>query len=133
MVNHRGENAVGFGHGIDRERYARLVREGREIAPGHVNCVTLMTDYKVAMWNPWPLWKLLGQSSSVLFVVPGKDNMSYPELQTKHFNELGGVGCKKKKIDVELAGHEDILGDNHRDVVVSGVTAFIKEVLDVTV
>jgi hypothetical protein len=49
VSNERGQNAVGFGHGIDKDRYGKLVRERREISPGHVNRVTLNTYYKVAM------------------------------------------------------------------------------------
>lgn len=138
VVNERGESPVGFGHGIDRERYARLVGQGREIAPGHENRVTLMTYYKLAMWTPWPLWRCLaygdgkGGTRGVMFVIPEKDTMSYPELQRKHYDDLleSGTGFRKTKIEVAAAGHEDVLGEEHLEIIVVGITGFIRAVLD---
>ncbi|KAK7912260.1 hypothetical protein PG985_014741 [Apiospora marii] len=130
MVNEHGDNAVGFGHGIDREKYAQFLRSGRSIAPGHVNRVTLMSYYKICMWQPWPLWKLLGLDQGVLLVIPGNDQMSYPELQRKQYDELGGgCDCKKRSVEVESAGHEDILGEDHLGLVVDNVVTFMQDAL----
>jgi hypothetical protein len=137
VVDARGENPVGFGHGIDRDRYARLVGMGREIAPGHENRVTLMTYYRLAMWTPWPLWKCLGWGNGkggkrgVVFVVPENDAMSYPELQRKHYADLpeDGVGFRKAKIEVAGAGHEDVLGEEHLGMIVKGITGFVHALL----
>lgn len=132
VINSRGENAVGFGHGIDTEKYARLVNGGREIAPGHVNRVTLMTYYKVALWTPWPLWNQLGSGDGqealkgVVFVVPENDTMSYPELQRKVYNELPkAAALQQTKIEVEGAGHEDLLADKHLLTVVDQLVGFL--------
>ncbi|KAK4156108.1 Alpha/Beta hydrolase protein [Chaetomidium leptoderma] len=138
VLNDRGENPVGFGHGIDSERYARLVSEGREIAPGHVNRVTLMTYYKLAMWTPWPLWRCLGWGDGkggtrgAMFVIPEKDAMSYPHLQRKHYDELpeDGVSFRKSKMEVADAGHEDVLGEAHLETIVKGITEFVRSLLD---
>lgn len=130
VINQHGDNAVGFGHGIDRGKWAQLLRNGREIAPGHVNRVTLMSYYKLSMWQPWPLWKLLGSDQGVLFVIPGHDQMSYPELQRKMYKELGGgFGCRKRKLEIESSGHEDILSQDHIDIVVDSTTGFIQDIL----
>lgn len=144
VINKEGENAVGFGHGIDKDRYGKLVRDGREIAPGHVNSVTLMTYYKLAMWTPWPLWKRLGPGSAetagegilkglkgALFIVPGMDKMSYPELQKKYYHEIENqIGFQKRLIEVDGAEHENILGEKYLDWLVEGITSFIKEVVN---
>lgn len=132
LVNRRGENAVGFGHGVDAEKYARLVNGGREIAPGHVNRVTLMTYYKVALWTPWPLWDQLGSGDGqealkgVMFVVPEIDTMSYPELQRKVYNELSDSPALQKRIfEVEGAGHEDLFAEKHLPTVVDELVGFL--------
>lgn len=135
MITERGDSAVGFGHGIDRERYGRLVREGRELAPGHVNRVTLMTYYRLAMWTPWPLWKRLGCEEAqarlrgVMFVIPRHDSMSYPDMQRKFYDEIGGgAEFLKTKLEVDDAGHEDVLGERHLPVVTNAIADFIEQV-----
>lgn len=137
VINEQGESPVGFGHGIDKERYGRLVSQGREIAPGHVNRVTLMTYYKLAMWTPWPLWKCLGTGDGkggtrgAMFVIPEKDTMSYPELQRRYYDEIpDGVDFRKRKIEVEGAGHEDVLGEAYLDAIVTGINEFVQRILD---
>ncbi|KAK4458708.1 Alpha/Beta hydrolase protein [Cladorrhinum samala] len=139
VVNENGESPVGFGRGVDKEKYGALVREGRELAPGHVNRVTLQTYYRLAMWTPWPLWKVLGKKgdgrggvAGVMFVIPLKDQMSYPELQKKYYDEIvaGAEDDKrfvKKKLELEQAGHEDILGDEYLGSVVDSVKEFVDE------
>lgn len=135
LINERGENAAGFGHGVDTELYARLIRGGREIAPGHVNRVTLMTYYKIAMWTPWPMWKHLGTGPGVdglrgaMFVIPEKDTMSYAEMQRKYYDEIdGGPDFHKSKLVVEGAGHEELFTEQNLKKVVVGVEHFINQV-----
>lgn len=138
LVNARGENAAGFGHGVNTEVYARLVKCGREIAPGHENRITLMTYYKLAMWTPWLLWKHLGTGvegdarsglRGALFIVPEKDTMSYPAMQRKYYDELdGGPGFHKSKIEVEGVGHEELFTEHYLDKVVVGIVGFIEQV-----
>ncbi|RYP85006.1 hypothetical protein DL769_001049 [Monosporascus sp. CRB-8-3] len=143
VINKEGENAVGFGHGVDKERYAKLVQEGREIAPGHVNSVTLMTYYKIAMWTPWPLWNRIGSGNTryagkstpnrirgALFVVPEKDQMSYPALQRKCYHNIKTYAeFRKHMVEVAGAGHEDVLGEKHLPGILEDITSFIKGVL----
>lgn len=144
MVDERGRNSVGFGHGYDAEHYAALARKGRGgFAPGHVNRTTLMTYFKMAMWVPWPLWKTLGSGAGeeekkkkmkkrsglrgVMFVVPENDTMSYAELQRRHFDELPSHGSfRKEKIEVAGAGHEDVFSEEHLGTVAPGIAGFIK-------
>ncbi|KJZ72360.1 hypothetical protein HIM_08286 [Hirsutella minnesotensis 3608] len=137
VVNDKGESPAGFGHGIDKERYGRLVSQGQEIAPGYVNRVTLMTYYKLAMWTPWPLWKCLGSGDGkggtrgVMFIIPGEDAMSYPDLQRQYYDEIPeSAGFLKRKMEVEGAGHEDVLGDVYLDAIIQGMTEFVECVLD---
>ncbi|KAI0010790.1 Alpha/Beta hydrolase protein [Xylariaceae sp. FL0662B] len=138
LVNERGENAVGFGHGVDTELYARLIKNGREIAPGHLNRVTLMSYYKIAQWTPWPLWKHLGTGDNgnaksglrgALFIVPAEDTMSYAAMQRKYFYDVdGGPGFYKSKVEVEGSGHEELFTEANLNTVVDGVVGFIERV-----
>lgn len=141
MIDAQGKNPVGFGHGIDEERYSRILGAGREVAEGHVNRVTLMTYYKLAMWSPWPLWRKLAEAGcdgkdgprGAMFVVPEKDGMSLPELQKGYFEQIEeGDGFSKKMLEVKGAEHEGVLGDEYIDMVVSSVNDFIKELAEST-
>lgn len=104
MVNEKGENTVGFGHGLDKERYTKIVQAGIPIAPNHTNRITLQSYYKVAMWQPFSLWRFLAPTK-VLFVTPARDEMSYPHMQRKYFEEL----TSPKRMHVEVgASHEEV-------------------------
>ncbi|KAK5631717.1 hypothetical protein RRF57_007431 [Xylaria bambusicola] len=134
VINQHGESEVGFGRGIEMEKYRALLRDGREIAPGFVNRVTLMTYYKLALWTPWPLWRLFGLASldsaaqAALFVIPENDQMSLPEAQRRCFDELGYEGrCKKKILTVAGAGHEEVLGDMYLPEVIQNVVDFMQD------
>lgn len=143
VINKDGENAVGFGHGIDAEKCGRLVREAREIAPGYVNSVTMMTYYKLAMWTPWPLWKTLGLGvaesggrrsarglKGVLVVVPELDTMSFPALQRQCYEDIEcEEGFQKRLVEVEGAGHEDVLGEKYLEGIIERITTFINGVV----
>ncbi|KAI0538973.1 Alpha/Beta hydrolase protein [Xylaria digitata] len=141
LVNDKGENAAGFGHGYNAELYRRLLREGRRIAPGHVNRITMMTYYKVSMWTPWPLWNSIGilnvkasankgHTIGVLFIVPEKDEVSYPEKQRHYYGEMGGGKCRKRKMEVKGASHENVLGEEYLDNIVKGILEFLKDLQD---
>jgi pimeloyl-ACP methyl ester carboxylesterase len=129
VLNANGENPVGFGHGIDKERYAKLIHAGHQLAPNHVNRVTLQTYYKMVMWQPFPLWLLLSPVQ-VMFVTGELDQMSYPELQKSRFEELS---CTKRIYLRETAGHEDIMSGEHLIPVVHAQIQFIGDVFAGTV
>jgi fermentation-respiration switch protein FrsA (DUF1100 family) len=125
MVNKKGENSVGFGHGLDKERYAKIVQDGTPIAPNHVNRITLQSYYKVTMWQPFSLWRFL-PPTEVMFVIPALDKMSYPHMQKRYFEEL----TSPKRLYVEAcAGHEDILSGEHLKLVVARQIDFITDTL----
>jgi pimeloyl-ACP methyl ester carboxylesterase len=123
MINERGENVVGFGHGIDKERYARIVSVGGKVAPNHVNRVTLQTYYKLVMWQPFSLWRFVGPTK-VFWVCGEKDEMSYSELQKQHFE---GLATAKRMHVIEGAGHEDMFMDEHFEGVVRKQIEFMRE------
>ncbi|KAI1171349.1 Alpha/Beta hydrolase protein [Nemania sp. FL0916] len=138
LINERGELAVGLGHGLDTKLYAKLVKGGRDIAPGHVNRTTAASYYKIAQWTPWPLWKHLGTGGrngdaksglrGAFFVISTKDAMTYPALQRKYFDELdGGPGFYKGKVEVE-AGHEELFTERNVHTAVDGIVRFIDRV-----
>ncbi|KAJ4287139.1 hypothetical protein N0V90_012537 [Kalmusia sp. IMI 367209] len=124
VLDRNGRNPIGFGHGVDEERYAKLIQTGHQLAPNHVNRVTLQTYYKIVMWQPFPLWNLLS-STKVMFVTAGSDQMSYPELQKSRFKELT---CDKRIFVRENAGHEDIMMGEHLIPVAHAQTQFISDV-----
>ncbi|KAK3984633.1 Alpha/Beta hydrolase protein [Cladorrhinum sp. PSN332] len=131
VINEKGENPVGFGHsgGIDREKYGKMVREGRELGEGYVNKVTLQSYWKIASWAPWPLWKLVGKSTGckgVLFVIPGDDEMSYPHLQEMYCDEIRGVAINKKCV-LDGLKHEEVLADENLGGLVDDVSGFVDQ------
>jgi pimeloyl-ACP methyl ester carboxylesterase len=126
MINERGENVVGFGHGIDKERYARIVTVGNQVAPNHVNRVTLQTYYKLVMFQPFSLWRIIGPTK-VLWICAEKDEMSYPKLQKQYYECLE---TPKRMQIVEGAGHENVLLDEHFKDVAAKQADFIKAVID---
>ncbi|KAI1641289.1 Alpha/Beta hydrolase protein [Biscogniauxia mediterranea] len=141
LINEKGENAAGFGHGYDADKYGKLLREQREVAPGHANNITMMSYYKVSMWTPWPLWKLIGSLDTkasakrghgygVLFVVPQNDQVSYPEKQRYYYEQVEDGRAKKRKIEVEGAGHEDVLGEVYLENIVKGILGFLHDLRD---
>ena len=109
MVTERGENPAGFGGGIDTRRYARLVENGKQIAPNHVNRTTLQTYYKIFMWQPISLWRHLSPTP-VMFVIPELDTLSPAERQLWHYDSLSAP----KRLHVEPGvGHDEILVGEH--------------------
>jgi pimeloyl-ACP methyl ester carboxylesterase len=109
MLTEKGENPAGFGTGIDKERYAKIVNAGKEIAPNHVNRTTLQSYYKMVMWQPFTLWRHLN-STPVMFIVPELDKLSPAETQLHHFGNL--TGPKRSHIEPGV-GHMEILdGEN---------------------
>ncbi|GAP91777.1 putative N-terminal domain protein [Rosellinia necatrix] len=138
LVNEQGENVAGLGHGYDADKYKRLLQADLEVAPGHVNRITIMTYYKVSMWTPWPLWESLGSLEGktsekrgydfgFMFIVPTADQVSYPEKQRLYFGQSGTKTWRKTKLEVECAGYEDALGELYIDKVVEGIQEFLQE------
>ena len=109
MVTEKGENPAGFGSGIHKGRYAKLVEVGKELAPNHVNRTTLQSYSKMFMWQPFSLWQHLSPTP-VLFVVPELDAVSPAEAQLHRFGSLSDP----KRLHVEPGiGHEEILVGEH--------------------
>ncbi|KAF2034989.1 alpha/beta-hydrolase [Setomelanomma holmii] len=126
MINERGVNVVGFGHGIDKERYARIVTVGNQVAPNHVNRVTLQTYYKLVLFQPFSLWRCI-EPTKVLWICADKDEMSYPKLQKQYFE---GLHTAKRMHVIEGAGHEDVLMDDHFANVAGKMVDFVRQVID---
>ncbi|KAL8735464.1 MAG: hypothetical protein Q9181_002807 [Wetmoreana brouardii] len=125
MLTDRGENPAGFGIGIDREQYAKVVNAGKEIAPNHVNRTTIQTYYKMLMWQPFALLRHL-VPTPVMFVVPELDKLSPKETQLGHFQTLPGP----KRLHIEPnRGHMDILEGAHLPGLMELQIAFIYDVL----
>ncbi|KAJ5100195.1 DltD N-terminal domain protein [Penicillium angulare] len=118
-----GENPAGFGSGIDREQYSKVVEAGKEIARGHVNRTTIQTYYKMIMWQPFSLWEIV-TPTPVLFVVPELDQLSPPERQKHHFTKMG----EPKKLFVqEGVGHMEITEGSHLPSLVQVMVKFLED------
>lgn len=125
MVTEKGENPAGFGHGIDKARYAMILEIGRQIAPNHVNRTTIQTYYKLLMWQPFSLWRHLSPTP-VMFVVPEIDNISPKEAQLHLLDSLDSP----KVLHVEQGvGHEDILTGDHLTSLMKLQAGFISDAL----
>jgi pimeloyl-ACP methyl ester carboxylesterase len=125
MLNENGENTVGFGHGVDKDRYAKLIQARQQLAPNHVNRVTLQTYYKLVMWQPFSLWRFLSPTQ-VMFVTGALDQMSYADIQKSYFE---GLSSPKRIHIAETAGHEDVLTGAHLEPVVKAQIQFIHDAL----
>ncbi|PYI04017.1 alpha/beta-hydrolase [Aspergillus sclerotiicarbonarius CBS 121057] len=109
MLNEKGENPAGFGVGVDKEQYGRIVNAGKEIARGHVNRTTIQSYYKMVMWQPFGLWEMV-RPTPVLFVVPELDRLSPAERQLGHFERLEGP----KRLFVQKGvGHMEVVEGAH--------------------
>lgn len=126
MLNERGENPAGFGTGIDRERYGKIVHAGKEIAPRHVNRTTLQSYFKMVMWQPFSLWRLL-EPTPVMFVVPELDQLSPAEVQLDHFEKLKGP--KRAHVE-ERVGHMEILEGLHMEKLMDLQVEFLRDVME---
>lgn len=109
MLDENGENAAGFGLGVEKENYALLLNAKREIAPTFELQTTVQTYYKLFMWQPFTLWRHI-TPTPMLMVVPGKDKVSPTELQIQHFHSMP----EPKTLHIEAdRGHMDVLsGDS---------------------
>ncbi|RMD44024.1 hypothetical protein DV735_g1058, partial [Chaetothyriales sp. CBS 134920] len=105
MIDENGENAAGFGLGVEKENYALLLNAKREVAPTFELQTTVQTYYKLFMWQPFALWRHV-TPTPLLMIVPEKDKVSPAELQIKHFHSMP----EPKTLHVAAdRGHMDVL------------------------
>ncbi|KAI9658403.1 MAG: hypothetical protein M1821_002536 [Bathelium mastoideum] len=105
MLTEQGENPAGFGVGVEKDNYRLLTGAKETIAPTFENRTTIQTYYRLFAWQPFDLWKHLSPTP-VMFLVPGNDVVSPPELQQQHFEGL----AEPKSLYIEPdKGHMDIL------------------------
>ncbi|KAL8718941.1 MAG: hypothetical protein Q9225_003985 [Loekoesia sp. 1 TL-2023] len=127
MLTEKGENPASFGIGIDQEQYGKIVNAGKQIAPNHVNRTTIQTYYRLVMWQPFSLWRHLGDTP-VMFVVPEFDKVSPKNAQICHFEALS----EPKTLHIERGrGHMDILDGQHLSSLMSQQIDFISNVFQI--
>ena len=86
-----------------------MVKNGKEIAPNHVNRTTIQTYYEILMWQPVSLWRHLSPTP-IMFVVPELDALSPAKAQLWHYDNL----LAPKRLHVEPGvGHDEILVGEH--------------------
>lgn len=127
MLTETGENPAGFGLGVDKEHFAKIVSAGKELAPNHVNRTTIQSYYKLVMWQPSALWQAHLDPTPVMFVVPELDRLCPAEVQLRHFEALTGP----KRLHIEPGrGHMDILEGEHLANLAKLQVDFVYEVLE---
>ncbi|KAL4903834.1 hypothetical protein BDW74DRAFT_185922 [Aspergillus multicolor] len=127
LLNERGENPAGFGVGLEREEYARIVAAGKELAKGHVNRTTIQSYYHMAMWAPFGMWTGVAPTA-VLFVVPEMDSVSPAKRQKEVFGSILGSALRRLHC-VEGVGHMDIVQGKHLEGLMGIKMKFIWDVL----
>ncbi|RDW74449.1 acetyltransferase fmaC [Aspergillus mulundensis] len=130
LLNEHGENPAGFGLGLEREEYARIVGQGKELARGHVNRTTVQSYYHMAMWAPFELWAGVAPTP-VMFVVPEMDSVSAAERQREYFDTKLG-GAPRRLYLVEGVGHMDVVQGAHLGVLMEAKIRFVRDVLQGT-
>ncbi|GLA98553.1 hypothetical protein AtubIFM61612_000791 [Aspergillus tubingensis] len=130
MLRKDGTNPAGFGTGIDRERYGRLVTAGRELAPGHVNRTTIQSYYKLIMWQPFPLWETMVAPTPCLWVIPELDQLSPAERQRHYFDKMKGES--KQMWLQEGVGHMDVVQGEHLEGLMGVMFRFLENVIQGT-
>ncbi len=121
-----GVNPAGFGVGVDKEHFAKIVSAGREVAPNHVNRTTIQSYYKMVMWQPSAVWRLLSPTP-VMLIVPELDRLCPPEIQIRHFETLS----EPKRSHIALGrGHMDILENEDFPNLMEMQSKFIYEVFE---
>ncbi|KAF9737639.1 hypothetical protein PMIN03_000187 [Paraphaeosphaeria minitans] len=126
MLDAQGRNPAGFGVGVDSEQYSKIVEAGKEIAPRHVNRTTVQTYYRMVLWQPFGLWRMI-KNLPVLFVVPELDRLSPAEKQLGHWDSLV---CPKRKVLVPGVGHMEIMEGDHVDGIMTNMEEFLRDVLE---
>lgn len=125
MLTEAGENPAGFGIGVDKEQFAKVVSAGKELAPSHVNRTTIQSYYKMVMWQPFSLWTHLNPTP-VLFVIPENDQLSRADVQLRRFETLEGP----KRLHIERGrGHMDILEGEHFPALMQLQSSFVDDAL----
>jgi fermentation-respiration switch protein FrsA (DUF1100 family) len=125
MLTETGENPAGFGIGVDKEHFAKVVTAGKELAPSHVNRTTIQSYYKMLMWQPFSLWTPLNPTP-VLFVVPENDQRSRAAVQLRRFEALEGP----RRFHTERGrGHKDILEGEHFPALMQLQSSFVDDAL----
>jgi pimeloyl-ACP methyl ester carboxylesterase len=106
MINAAGKNSAGFNIGtINADAMNEMRRKLKDEEEAHYsNRTTIQTYYKLIMWQPSPIWKLMDHTP-VLFVVPELDTMCPPEVQRRYFDNLSEP---KRWHVVKGKGHMDV-------------------------
>ncbi|KAL9110536.1 MAG: hypothetical protein Q9227_004894 [Pyrenula ochraceoflavens] len=125
MLTSDGKNPAGFSTGIDQEQYAKLVVDGTELAPTHVNRTTIQSYYKTLMWQPSSLWSLLSPTP-VLFIIPECDTTCPADIQLRYFERL--TAPKRSRV-FPTKTHMDILEGTGSDEVMLSQTDFVRNVI----
>jgi fermentation-respiration switch protein FrsA (DUF1100 family) len=126
VLTETGENPAGFGIGVDKEHFAKVVTAGRKLAPSHVNRTTIQSYYKLLMWQPSALWRLL-DPTPVMFIVPALDTLCPPEVQLHCFEALSGPKIFHLEPQTD---HMNILEGNHFAAIMKLQTDFAHNALE---
>ena len=119
-----GKNPAGMGLGADREEFDYMVNAKSRGAPNYENQTTLQTYYKILMWQPYGIMKLMDMP--VLMVVPELDMISPPEQQFALFDTFK----QPKKVHVAPGkGHLNVLSGEEFPMLMKMQAEFVRDIL----
>ena len=127
VLTEEGKNPAGMGLGADKEEFDYMVNAKSRGAPNYENRTTLQTYYKILMWQPHGIMKLMGDNTPVLMVVPELDMISPPEQQFALFDTFSHPW---KKVHVAPGkGHLNVLSGEEFPTLMQMQVAFMGDIL----
>ncbi|TGO56822.1 hypothetical protein BOTNAR_0215g00170 [Botryotinia narcissicola] len=120
-----GVNPVGMADGGGLEAYEFMVHVRNKEAASFVNKTTIQSYYKIAMWQPRSIFKLM--QTAVMMLVPELDAISSPQDQMAVFDDLTGP---KREYMVKGQGHLNVLSGDEFLGLMERQVEFINDVLE---
>lgn len=122
-----GVNPAGMADGGGLEAYEFMVNVRDKGAASFVNKTTIQSYYKIAMWQPRSIFKLM--QTPVMMLVPELDVISTPQDQMAVFDGLTGP---KRAYMVKGQGHLNVLSGDEFLGLMERQADFIQDVLEGT-
>lgn len=121
-----GENPGGMASGGGRQAYEFMVDIKSRGAPNFENRTTMQTYYKMALWQPRPLLKLVAPTP-VMVLIPEDDIISSTEDQHWMYDNFDGP---KRLHTAPGKGHLNVLSGGDAEVYMQQQVDFIRDVYE---
>lgn len=120
-----GENPAGFATGGGQQAFEFMTNIKQRGAPNFENRTTLQSYYKMALWQPRPLFKLVAPTP-VMVLIPEEDIISPTDDQHWMFNNFQGP---KRLHTAPGKGHLDVLSGEGAERLMRYQIDFVNDVL----